>query len=212
MPKLLTVSVRMSNFDVLFKLFDKITEQLMKSVGRESQWLAKHIQTQYLSGGSGALRAISGELRRRTFALAPIKTADGVIGRVVIGSGLDYTHVHVGPMGKTTTITPKGKAKSLAIPLSSALTSSGGLFSVFSKRSSLWDLHPKLFRGSKKHNLRPDILYYKRGKNEITPMFVLRRSVTLRTKVWPEHIAMNQGSFIRDNILSDLAVLTSRLA
>ena len=211
MPKLLTVSVRMSNFDVLFKLFDKITEQLMKSVGRESQWLAKHIQTQYLSGGSGALKAVSGELRRRTFALAPIKTPDGVMGRVVIGSGLDYTHVHVGPMGKTTVIKPK-TAKSLAIPLSSALTSAGGLFSIFSKGKSLWSLHPKLFRGSKEHNLRPDMLYYKRGKNEITPMFVLRRSVTLRTKVWPEQIAMNQSPFIRDNILSDLAVLTSRLA
>lgn len=204
--KILTVSVRMMNFDVLFDLFDKILEQLMKSIGRESQWLEKHIKSQYLSGGSGALKSRSGELRRRTFALAPIKTSDGVIGRVVIGSGLDYTPIHVGPAGKVTVIKPK-RGKALAIPLSSALTSSGKLRTVFSNRQSLWDLHPKLFRGKKEHNLRPDMLYYKAGKSEIMPMFVLRRSVTIKTKVWPEHIAANQAPFIRDNVLSDLAIL-----
>jgi hypothetical protein len=207
--KLLTATVKFVRFDILFDLFDRINEKLLRSIDREAARLATYIKKQHLSGGPGGLRARSGELRRRTFSLAPIRIGYDIIGRVVIGSGLDYTHIHVGPAGQTTTIFPK-KAKALAIPLPSAMTGGGRLLSVFMNKTSLWDLHPRLFRGNKKHNLRPDILYYKRG-NSIMPMFLLRRSVTIRTKVWPEQIAASQGPSIENRIIADMVSVTARL-
>lgn len=205
--KIVTTTVKFIRFDSLYDLFNRVTDRLFKSVSRESVTLEKYIKKQYLSGGTGALKVRSGELRRRTFALVPVKINDEIIGRVVIGSGLNYTPLHVGPAGKVTTIVPK-KAKALAIPLSSALTSGGSRLSMF-RVQSLWDLHPKLFRGSVKHNLRPDILYYKRGSS-ITPMFLLRRSVRIKTRVWPEQIAASQAPIIQNNILSDMLAVTAR--
>ncbi len=191
--KLFTVKVSTQNLQLLSKLPAWIDRTLFSEVTKQSRRLTDFVRNVYLSGpmGSTKLGVRSGELRKGTRPLTTKKQASSITGGMVIGENTPkYTTAWVGPRGQERIITPV-RGQALAIPLTAALTSKGLLKAQYAKVGSLRDV-PGLFRIG-------DTLFKRSGK-ELVPLFVLKRQVTQRTRVWPEYIAALQGPFIVNEI------------
>lgn len=156
-------------------------ESIRRAVKDGSEAMARHVRDRWLSGrrGERGLNALSGRLRRSTRALSPLVRGGLVTGGVVIDT--PYAGVHVGPLGSSKTIRPR-RSKYLAIPLPG--TPPGrrpreipGLFAFTSRKGNL-------------------LLATKTPGGDLSPMFVLKRSVVIRARVHPEEIVREMSPVI----------------
>lgn len=198
MARLFSITTRERGIDKLRTLAWDLKSVLGRAIDKESRFLARHIISQYLSApGRATLGRKSGEMARRTKPIPVALMGSGdMVGGVVIGQGLSYTPIHVNRRGHTTTIVPK-RAGALAIPLNTVTDSRGRVKPRYQAAGGLRAV-PGLFRLPQSSS--PDILFDKIGAGNIFPAFVLRKSVTIRARVHPEDIAVNQAPFVTENI------------
>jgi hypothetical protein len=160
----------------LDKLTPEILDALTRELTQQSKMLEGHIITRHLTGGTtdDRLSVQSGHLRRTTRALIAKRKGSTITAGV--GFGAKYAGVHVGPKGKKTVIRPK-RAKNLAIPLPAARTRAGA-----GRTISPRDFPNLIFIPGKNTPSGSSLLVQKRGK-QIVPMFVLKKMVTISTRV-----------------------------
>jgi len=194
----------------LIKKFDKLTPKikvkLKTLVGVSGREWQSYVRKKYFTGWSWGKK--SNKIQNRTTNMmknvrpAKVKvTSQGIEGGLTFGPM--YAKIHVGPKGQTTKIVPKAK-KWLTIPLQAAMTGAG-VVRGNAPDSSVWG--NTFFQRSKKGNL---ILFGQRvmqkGKKagqttgQIVPLFLLKKSVTVKTRIHPEEI-MAEG---KKNIIKNL--------
>jgi hypothetical protein len=166
---------------------------IKKVVNTQSFLLKTHIaQDDFVQGhrGSygmdGVLQSRSGQLKR-SMAVQPTKVnADSIIGGISFGTR--YAKVHIGKRGQSMTMVPK-VAKMLAIPLPAAQKNYGE-----AKGGPRDPIFGETFLAKNKAgNL---IIYgkttYTKGvkagqtKGNIVPLFILKKSVTVKTRLFTE--------------------------
>ncbi len=228
--QLITVSVKTMNFPGLSaadaKAYQKIDRSMTNwwvgdfqrsiynAILQESKKLATYVVRFHMSGQASAYRGGGGSVAQRSGKLARSVTIyptrgiglGTVTGGVSIGKGVPYAGVQVGPAGQTTTIFPK-TAKSLAIPLSSAMTGRGVVRAPYSQ-GNLMQFSPRLFRG---RGSGKDILFIKQSRDSIIPMFVLRKSVRVPARVHPEEIVNLHGPVVQQNLVHTINQRLQRL-
>ena len=147
----------------------------------------KYLRTERMTGGTNPrqLAVRSGKLRSSVRPLS-VRVRGSVL-RAGVNIGSRYATTHIGPRGSSITIRPKNK-KWLTIPLSSNVTmtkagvlrggaTSGAFGSTFIVKSKAGNL---IIFGQKR---------IQKGKNagnaagRITPLFVLKKSVTIRRRI-----------------------------
>lgn len=179
----------------LANLKTKLVKRLINEVNYVAIQLQTHIRQDLFRtySASGTSHDV---LQRRTGSLSksiqPIPAAvDGDVVRGGISIGTAYAKVHFGKVGQVTTITPKN-SKYLTIPLPAAMTAQG----VAKGRSGDKAVFGKTFVGkSRAGNL---IIFgtqmYQKGKKagqskgEVTPLFLLKQSVNVKSRVHPEDL------------------------
>jgi len=166
-------------FRTFVKNFDKqIRKTLLDEMNRQSELQTTHIIRRHLTGGTSKdkLGVRSGQLRRTTRKIKAVMGNTEISGGTKFG--VEYARVHIGRKGRVTTI--RGKPW-LKIPLDAAKTPAGNIKSRFSGKGKT----PGTFiRKSKAGNL---IIFGTRGK-KLIPLFVLKESVKIKTRVHPEVI------------------------
>lgn len=148
------------------------------------------------------LRARDG-LKKRTKGLPyirkPIKL-QGTLLEAGLYSPPPWAHVHIGPAGKTTTITPKGQF--LALPTDFVRTSRGhpagpkqyGGTVIFG--GIIWGKAGWYGGGAARQRRAAG---EKLGRQTLVPLFILRKSVVVAARVHPdEHIAWIKPQFMAD--------------
>ena len=161
----------------------KVGETLLKSKMSDSY-----------SGGArtapGSVAHISGKLIKSVRIIPPQVTITEVKGGIAIGdTTTPYAKVLIGsPRGKATTITPKN-AKALAIPTKFARTAKGvprGPAAIDGVPNPIWGItfiaNSMIFgyqRGTKRQYARP------------VPLFILKKSVVVKTKIDPKVDVIN---------------------
>jgi hypothetical protein len=184
--RLFDVQITKTNMALVTNLQKNINAVLRREIPRLSKDLRRTVIDKYMSAKSPrSLGRVSGKLARSVQVLPVTGTEAGVEGGITIGRGVPYAGIHIGPVGRRTVITPK-RAGALAVPLPSALISTGKLraeFDVGSLRAV-----SGLFR------IR-NLLMRRRG-SELIPYFVLRKSVTIPTRVFPEQIVMEETPIV----------------
>lgn len=181
----------------LERLDEKIWRAAKAVVARQSKAMTKYVIARHLTGGTSKdrLAVRTGHLRRTTKA-KPVKEEKGaIVGGTSFGA--KYARVHVGPRGKKTTITPK-RAKYLAIPLAAAKTPAGVA------RGGPRDFPDTFVFRSKAGNL----IIGQRRRDRVVPLFVLKKRVTIPTRVHPEDIAR----VFTPRVLKDLRTSFERAA
>lgn len=196
--KLFTMTRKEYNIGAVKQLSETVVRVITNIMNKESSRLAVYVRQSFLSGPTSdiTLSKRSGELRKKTNPY-PVKVmSDMVVGGIIFGDGLSYTSVHINQVGTVTTIKPR-TAQALAIPLPGAMDKSGNVQNRY--RSGLRGIKG-LFRpyvsGSKGEKRRADYLAIKRG-GQIIPMFKLRKSVNIKSRVFPEVIAAEQEATVR---------------
>jgi len=191
-----------SKIDGIGKIPPNIFKQAERIITRQAREMQRYVRTEHLTGGttSTRLRVRTGKLRASCIPI-PTEIKEGSV-EGGISFGTVYGRVHVGPKGQTTTITPK-KGKYLTIPLPAAMTGAGvargsarqgpwgetfvaksketGSLIIFGKR--------KITSGKKVGELR----------GQITPLFLLLKSVRIKARVHPEDIK----EWIRPKLIQD---------
>jgi len=191
-----------SKIDGIGKIPPNIFKQAERIITRQARAMQRYVRTEHLTGGttSTRLRVRTGKLRASCIPI-PTEIKEGSV-EGGISFGTVYGRVHVGPKGQTTTITPK-KGKYLTIPLPAAMTGAGvargsarqgpwgetfvaksketGSLIIFGKR--------KITSGKKVGELR----------GQITPLFLLLKSVRIKARVHPEDIK----EWIRPKLIQD---------
>jgi len=196
--KLFTVNIQYKNMKAVTGLSDKVTKQTARDMNGLSRRLTDFAK-RYLSGPTNNFNVspVTGTLRKKTRPLATNINADSVVGGMVFGE-TPYTGIHVGRRGRSPiTIRPK-RSMSLAIPLPAAKTAGGRLQQRF-QVGSLRDV-PKL-----KRNKKGNMLIMGR-----TPMFVLRKSVTIPARVHPDYIAELATPFLTVSLKKSLSAYLGR--
>ena len=176
----------------LKKVQGKLLTDAKKVLNKNSTLLASYTRQNFMQGGTTSTR-----LRKRSGRLAastkPIK-ARSVKGGLAAGIrvGTTYAGVHIGRPGKTTTIRPK-RGKYLAIPLDAAKTKKAGVARGGPGDEHLWG--DTFVKRSRAGNL---IIFgtqkYQRGaragqrKGNLTPLFVLKKSVKIQTRIDPKKL------------------------
>ena len=180
----------------LTKYFDSLKTKMVKVAkdifNKNALFLQTHIrQDMFANGTRGGSGLQDGMLNSRSEQLKrAILTIPATIGETIKGGltfGTVYAKVHIGPRGKSMTITPK-RSKFLAIPLPAAQGNHGEALDP--PRSPRWG--DTFIEKNTKGNL---IIYgfNKKGKTEqardvIIPLFLLVRSVTVKTRIHPEDL------------------------
>ena len=147
------------------------------------QMLAE-IKAKYLSvhsSSSIASRKKSGGLRAHTKYHIKRTGKDNVSGEIAIGEGVPYAGIHVGSGGSANLLRAGGKP--FVIPLTSAgIQNKDGSWRSPYVPGRLRSV-PGLFRGTRKHNLNPNILYQRYKTRGIKPMFMLKQNISVPTRV-----------------------------
>ena len=198
------INIRILNPEVLENALEQLPKRvtaLVKDVFRKnSRLLQTHIRLRYMSGGSkDSLARRSGTLAARTIPV-PVRASGGIITAGVT-FGTVYAKTHIGYPGQTTTIKPK-RGKYLAIPLDAMKTKAGVARggTAFAKQK----FGKTFVQKSKKGNL---IIFAsklkgrgKKRKSELIPLFVLKKSVTIKTRIHPYKLI----NYIEPRIIRDL--------
>jgi len=193
----------------------KISPAILLEGIKEMKYMADrmtgYIKDQYMSAGGvstdRSIRVRSGHLRRTTHAWGPEITDDAVSGGTAFGA--NYARTHVGPAGQETVIRPRN-AKALTIPLAGipggALTSAGvirpaydygmtggarnikGMFPIKTKAGDvILAIKKEQFRKDTETGVRHKM------KDKIIPIFILKKSVTVKSRIHPERILGELG-------------------
>jgi hypothetical protein len=176
---------------IVEQLGSEIRNAMQSTVMQQAENLADWIKEKYLSERyvPGAryrdrLQTRSGLLRKSTVAVA-LPSTDGAAAGVTIGRDTHYANVLVGEPGKRTVIVPK-RAGALTIPIG-GMTGRGNIRFNYAKGLK----GTNLFKPKGK-----DYLAQKSGPNRLIPLFLLRKSVTVPAKIFPEVIATRFAPFV----------------
>jgi hypothetical protein len=172
----------------LDKLSPEIKAGLTKGLNAESINLRNYINTRHLTGGTSSdrLGSPSGRLRASGKIIEAKQRGNDIIAGVEYGGTtkggkpVKYAHIHIGKPGQVTTI----KAKSggaLAIPIMAGRTPAG---KESAKAKRLKDARKLTFIDREG---KPPLLV-NTTKKLFEPMYVLKKSVQIRTRVHPEII------------------------
>jgi hypothetical protein len=197
--------------DKLTIYIDKVTPAILKVIQDEINiqggLLADYINRVYLrtgGGGSSTLASRSGLLSRSLKALpATIVSGDVVQGGIQVGAGVPYSRVHINAEGTSTTI--KKKNKYLTIPVGPALTKGG------STRKANARAFPDLFVWKNKKTGQRLLVRSVKGvgkgssEGKLIPYFILKDSVTIRSRVHPELILRERAVSIRSGLEKAIA-------
>lgn len=155
-----------------------INEKLSSLMKDLSNFMYFDVVTNFLSGQ--ALKVRSGTLRR---SVRPFykKRKNVYIAGVVFG--VKYAKTHIGKKGTYTEIEPR-VAKFLAIPTEHARTPAG-----VSRYKSPRDV-PDTF-------VAKGVIFQKRGRNKIVPMFILKRRVRIPKRLDPREVIERAISYLR---------------
>jgi hypothetical protein len=159
------------------------------------------IKVRYLSEHSGSsIKKRKENIYKHTKYSVTRTAKDNVSGEIRIGEGVPYTAIHVGSGGSANLL--RAGNKPFVIPLTSAgIQNKDGSWRSPYVPGQLRNV-PGLFRGTRKHNLNPNILYQKYKTRGIKPMFILKQGITVPTRV-----DINE---IQDDIKSRLSVAMGR--
>lgn len=184
--------------DALKRELKKIQDKLVTILRTNSRLLATYTRTRHLKGGTSRtrLKMRTGKLAASTKPLRVKKIKTGYAAGIKFGTS--YARTHVGRKGRKTTIRPK-HGNWLTIPLPAVQTKAGvtrgkDAYKItdryFTTSGIVENAFPKM---SKKGNL---ILFgykkYQKGAKEgqtygkLVPLFVLKKKVTIPTRVHPE--------------------------
>ena len=204
----------------LAKMSPEIKRGIFAGLNKESVNLRNYIDLRHLSGGTtnDRLASPSGRLRSSGKIIQPRQEGNDIIagveygGTAKDGTPVKYAHIHIGKRGKKTTISAK-PGKALAIPIMSGRTPAG---KEATKAKRLKDARKLTFidRSTKG---KPPLLVDTRNK-AFFPMYVLKKSVKVKTRVHPNEILNHQqpqilsavNREIKRAIIRSKAVLESR--
>lgn len=175
----------------LEKYDEAVLDVAREVVTRGSRRLVRHIVSEHLRGGTTRTKLArrTGHLTQTTTEKKTQVSKAGIVGGVDFGA--KYAGVHVGPKGQTTVINPK-RAKFLTIPLDAAKTAAGVA------RGSARDFENAFFIRSKAGNLL--LVQRRSGSGGIVPLFVLKRQVSIQSRVHPEDISKKVGPEIVEDL------------
>ena len=143
------------------------------------QMLAE-IRSKYLTSHSASsIKKGKGNIYKHTNYVINRTAKDNVSGEISIGEGVPYTPIHVGSGGSANLL--RAGNKPFVIPFSWARNKDGGWKAPYVP-GQLRNV-PGLFRGTKKHNLNPNILYQRYKTRGIKPMFMLKQNISVPTRV-----------------------------
>lgn len=201
-----------------YKNFGDLPENLKKKIKKifniNSAEMQRYLREQRLTGGTSdtQLGVRSGQLRGSVRIIGAHEEGTSIKAGVSVGTV--YARVHVGPKGQQTTIRPK-HGQYLAIPLEAAKTAAGvargsprygpwtETFVARSKKGNLIIFGKKLsYQGVKVGGVRVKGLAIRRVGQNIIPLFVLKREVTIKARIDPfdalRHIAPKLMSDLRE--------------
>lgn len=155
-----------------------INQNLFEALREVSRKLTRYVKTNYLrTKGENSIGRDTGEIFNSTLPLRVKQIdRDTIVGGTQIGSSVKsnkYVHVHVSPRPKSTVIFPKKADGRLAIPLAPARIGGGRLKPL--------DLPNAYFRGN--------LLVSSFLTGKFVPYFVMKRFVTVRSRVHTKKIA-----------------------
>jgi hypothetical protein len=212
--------------------WDKVTRELRKLgpkravpllrlvVGKRIQLIVTEIRQKWMTGGTkdNTLATRTGALKRSIRSMPPKIAGDGtqVVGQVFAGAR--YAVTHMGPKGSTFTI--RGKPW-LTIPMmwipesARALAAKSGAIRGGARSDAFSDT---FIRKSKRGNL---IIFgqaaYQKGAKagqahgKVVPLFLLRRSVKVKRRVWLDVILKNAGENLVDDTKKAIVLLRREL-
>ena len=197
------MNITLSGGDDLGKFLGGLPTKMVKVakdiLNSNALFLQTHIrQDMFANGTRGGSGLQDGMLNSRSEQLKrAILTIPATIGETIKGGltfGTSYAKVHIGPRGQSMTITPK-RSKFLAIPLPAAQGNHGEALDP--PRSTRWG------NTIVKKNDQGNLIIYgfqggetkvagktgaaARGK-KLVPLFLLRKSVTVKTRIHPEDL------------------------
>jgi len=176
----------------LTKLSPEMLSGIMLGINKESIGLRNYINTRHLTGGTtnDRLSTVSGRLKASGKIIEAGIKGNDIIGGVEYGGSVrggkpvKYAGVHMGPVGQVTKI-KSSSGKYLAIPIMAGRTPAGKEKTEAKrlKDRRLLDFIPR--RG------KPPLLV-QTGKNVFNPMYVLKKSVKIKSRVHPELILIQR--------------------
>jgi len=181
-------------FEKIGPLVRRILKDYMAGVVRSVQ---QRTTTPYPSGTSATGR-FPGTLSKRSGKLSASLNPSRIATSGAIASNLEVSFTLTGIASvheRGATIRPK-RAKYLTVPLPPALTGRG-----LPKKPSARDWKNTFVLKSKKGNL---LIVQKKGKNELTPLYVLKKSVTIPKRLGFEEAFMAGRDFLADKIADDV--------
>lgn len=184
----------------LAKMSPEISSGLTRGLNAQSIQLRNYINVRHLTGGTSndRLSTTSGRLRASGQVIEAKQRGNDIIagvsygGAVKGGKPVKYAHIHIGKPGQVTTI----KAKSggaLAIPILSGRTPAG---KESTKAKRLKDARKLQFIDRKG---KPPLLV-NTTKKLFEPMYVLKKSVRIKTRVHPDIILNTRQDSIADAV------------
>lgn len=183
----LDVEIKRTGLD-LTKVSPEIKAGLKTGLNKQSISLRNYINTRHLTGGTSSdrLGSPSGRLRASGKIIEAAQRGKDIVAGVSYGGTtkggkpVKYAHIHIGKVGQETTI----KAKSggaLTIPIMAGRTPAG---KESAKAKRLKDARKLTF--IPRHGKAP--LLVNTTNKLFEPMYVLKKSVTIRARVHPEVI------------------------
>lgn len=164
-----------------------IGDRMEKAFQETLPGMLAEIKKKYLTThSSDSLQKRKGNIYRNTNYSISRTGKDNVTGKINIGEGVPYTGMHVGKSG-TTFATSGGKP--FVIPFTWNRNKDGSWRAPYipgQLRNA-----PGLFRGSRKHNLNPDILYQRYKTRGPKPMFILKRQIKVPNRVDMDEIQVD---------------------
>jgi len=162
---------------------------VMAIVNDHSGRMVRVMVQEHMSGQSAnSVGRRSGNLARSVEVIPATSSGFSISGGLRMGgSAAKYANVHVGPQGSVMTITPKSK-QFLTIPLPAAKTGAG--VARAPATSSIWG--PTF--------IAKGVIFQKGSKGSApTPLFVLKRSVTVPRRIFPaDLVAKIKPQFVAD--------------
>lgn len=176
----------------LDKFNSRVLDAIKKEIGIQSLLLKDYVVVNHLRGGTSAdkLGVRTGLLWKSAHVLEPKYAGEGIEGGMGVGGGVPYAKVHINKSGVSTTIRSKGKL--LTIPVGPANTKGGA-----SRRAGARSWPDLFFVKSRQGN---KLLVKKGAGDNLIPYFVLKDSVTIKSRVHPELILQKMAPKIIEGI------------
>lgn len=188
------LNIKESNMDSFNSLEADTRSFLVGALTKEGRLLTNFVKSSFLSGPPGVSRR-TGQLYKSAKVIPGHDDGAEIVSGVSMGEGVPYAALHIGPAGKVTVVRPKSGSR-LAVPLYSVLTATGKL--PVRLKGSLRN-NPNLFRprGTGKN---AQFIFEKLSKGKIVPRFVLKKSISVRTRVHPEQIVAMKTMEIQERV------------